>query len=79
MERYAQGIYRKLGIEGLTVGSAEDYVATAARLGTDRDLRRRFGEQILERSEVLFEDEEAIREHEHFFEYAWGQRDALGE
>ena len=79
VERYAQGIYRKLGIEGLTVGSAEDYVATAARLGTDPDLRRHFGERILERSEVLFEDEEAIREHEHFFEYAWGQRDALGE
>ena len=76
VERYAQGIYRKIGIEGLTVHNATDYVATAARLGRDPDLRRYFHEEILERSEALFEDNKAIKEHEHFFEYAWGQRSA---
>lgn len=77
VERYAQGIYRKIGIEGLTVETESDYVATAAQIGRDPELRRSFHEKIIERSETLFEDAQAIKEHEHFFEYAWGHRDAL--
>jgi predicted O-linked N-acetylglucosamine transferase (SPINDLY family) len=68
--RYALGHYRKMGILDCVASSAEQYVELALRLGTDRDWRRFMGEKILAASHVLFEDSEAVRQHEEFFEQA---------
>jgi len=48
----------------------EAYVAMAVRLAVDRDYRDAACRRITERSELLFEDQEAVREHEEFFDYA---------
>jgi len=70
VERYALGLYRKMGIEELVAGSPEQYVALAVRAAADRDYREATRSRIAERSEVLFEDMGVVREHEDFFEYA---------
>jgi predicted O-linked N-acetylglucosamine transferase (SPINDLY family) len=70
VQRYALGLYRKMGLEDLVTRSPEEYVAMAIRLAADRDYRESLCGQIRERSEVLFEDAEAVREHEAFFESA---------
>jgi predicted O-linked N-acetylglucosamine transferase (SPINDLY family) len=68
--RYALGHYRKMGILDCVASSAEEYVELALRLGTDRDWRRFMSEKILAASRVLFDDIEAVRQHEEFFEQA---------
>jgi len=70
VQRYALGLYRKMGLEDLVVWSPDAYVAMAIRLAADRDYRKSVSERIAERSEALFEDREAVREHEQFFEDA---------
>ena len=66
--RVALAFYRKMGFEELVASSAEDYVRKTVRVATDRDYRRHVTEQIAARSDVLFNDLEAVREHERFFE-----------
>jgi protein O-GlcNAc transferase len=66
--RYTLGCYRKMGIDDCIAVDRRDYVELACRLGTDRDLRQAVSHEILERSELLFEDEGAVREHERLFE-----------
>ena len=63
VQRYALGLYRKMGLEDLAARSPEAYVATAVRLAVDRDYREAVCRRIVERSEVLFEDRGAVREH----------------
>jgi len=70
VQRYALGLYRKMGLEDLAARSPDDYVAMAVRLATDRDYREAVCRRIAERSEALFEDSGAVREHEGFFDYA---------
>jgi predicted O-linked N-acetylglucosamine transferase (SPINDLY family) len=67
---YVRGFYRKMDLEHLAAGTPEEYVAQAVRLGADRDYRQWIRKLIAERSGVLFEDLEAVREHEAFFESA---------
>ncbi|MGO8750305.1 MAG: hypothetical protein ACLQNE_30540 [Thermoguttaceae bacterium] len=74
---YVRGFYRKMDLEHLAARTPEEYVALAVRLGADRDYRRSVCERIAERSGVLFEDLEAVREYERLFESAIaGGRDA---
>ena len=68
--RVALGFYRKMQFEELVASSPEDYVRKTVRVATDRDYRRHVTEQIAARSDVLFNDLEAVREHERFFEEA---------
>ncbi len=77
VERYAQGLYRQMGIEELIATNVEEYVALAVRLGTDSDYRRHWHEEILRRSDILFESRTAIREFERFFANCWERRDSL--
>lgn len=70
VQRYALGLYRKMGIDSLVVGSADEYVALAMRLGKDPDYRESMRSLIAGRSDALFEDTEVIREYEDFFEHA---------
>jgi len=68
--RYTLGCYRKLGILDLVADSPEGYVALATRVATDRDYRADVTGRITEARHGLFEDIEAVREHERFFERA---------
>ena len=66
--RITQACYRKMGVEDLIVHSAEEYVSKAVQVATDRDYRKYVTERIAQASDVLFNDLEAVREHERFFE-----------
>ena len=68
--RVTQACYRKMGLDDLIVHSAEEYVSKAVQVATDCDYRRYIVDRIAERSDVLFNDLEAVREHERFFREA---------
>ncbi len=66
--RFTQAFYRKMGVEDLVVHSPAEYISKAVQVATDRDYRKYVTERIAEASDVLFNDLEAVREHERFFE-----------
>jgi protein O-GlcNAc transferase len=68
--RYVQAFYRKLELGDLVSATPEEYVSQAVRLGTDRGYRESVRSLIVQRAGALFEDMEAVREHERFFEEA---------
>jgi predicted O-linked N-acetylglucosamine transferase (SPINDLY family) len=68
--RITQACYRKMGLEDLVVHSAEDYVSKAVLVATDHDYRQFVTSRIANNSDVLFNDLEAVREHERFFDEA---------
>jgi predicted O-linked N-acetylglucosamine transferase (SPINDLY family) len=59
-----------MGIEELIAHSPEECVALAVRVGTDHDYRQAVSRKIAQRNDVLFEDQEAVRGFEQFFEEA---------
>ena len=48
--------------------SAEEYVSKAVQVATDRDYRQFVTSRIANNSDVSFNDLEAVREHERFFD-----------
>ncbi|WP_460182189.1 O-linked N-acetylglucosamine transferase, SPINDLY family protein, partial [Thermopirellula anaerolimosa] len=70
VQRYAAGLYRRMGVEDLVAGDEQQYVALAVRLGRDGDFRQAMREKILQRCGVLYEDEQVLREFEAFFRRA---------
>ena len=70
VERYALGLYRKMQMDQLVARSAEHYITLAVQVASDRDYREHIRACIAERRDVLFEDMEAVRQHEEFFETA---------
>lgn len=67
--RYTLGCYRKMEVLDCVANGADEYVDLAVRLGRDRDARSSLEAKLLEASEALFRDEEAVREHERLFAY----------
>lgn len=65
--RYTLGCYRKMGIMDCVANSAEEYAELATFFAANRDVREELEDRLLEASAVLFEDEEAVREHERLF------------
>lgn len=68
--RYTLGCYRKIEVLDCVASSAEEYVELAVRLGSDCDYRHSVKERILAACHLLFEDLDAVRQHEAFFEQA---------
>ncbi len=66
--RVAYAFYTKMGFTELIASSAEEYVQRAVRVATDREYRMTLRDQLAVASEAVFEDLEAVREHERFFE-----------
>lgn len=66
--RYTLGCYQKLGMLDCVARDARHYVELALALGTNADQRRAISEQLLQRSEALWEDASAITAHERMFE-----------
>jgi predicted O-linked N-acetylglucosamine transferase (SPINDLY family) len=66
--RMTQACYRKMAVDDLIVHSAEDYVSKAVQVANDGDYRKYVTKRIAQASDVLFDDLEAVREHERFFE-----------
>jgi predicted O-linked N-acetylglucosamine transferase (SPINDLY family) len=68
VQRYPTACYKAMGIKEAVTTCREDYVRTAVQLGTDRDYRQYFSDQIKERSCVLFDQSGVIQQFETFFE-----------
>ena len=68
--RYTYGCYQKMQMLDCVASSPEHYVELALRLGSDRNYRRAAAERIAVANEILFEDLDAVRQHERFFAQA---------
>ncbi len=64
--RYALGVYRKLELQELVATTNADYARIAVRLGTEPSYRQTICKRIAERTPILFENIEAVRQLEEF-------------
>ena len=65
--RYTLACYKKMGLADCVASDPEQYIDIAVALGTDAGLRSVVVEKIRRASPVLFDDIEAVREHERIF------------
>lgn len=66
--RYTLACYKKMGITECVASDMNGYVEIALTLATNADYRARVEERIRAASHRLFEDMEAVREHERLFQ-----------
>ncbi len=64
--RFTSACYRAMDLEDWVATSPEDYVERAVRWGQERDLREENRRVLHERTPILFEDAETIREWEEY-------------
>ena len=65
--RYTAGCYRKMGLADCIPQNLEAYVDMAVELGTQPGSREEFSMRLRDASPVLFEDMQAVSEHERLF------------
>ena len=70
VQNFTAGFYHKLEMPEYINRSREEYIEMAVRLSKNEEERQNLGQMMLERSESLFYEEQAIREFETFFENA---------
>ncbi len=71
VQRFPVGAYAAMGVEAAPLArNREEYVRLAVEVGTNPDYRRALSQQILERRDLVFERESAVREFEEFWERA---------
>src|SRR5207244_2101043 len=64
--RLTYAMYCQMGLPDLVAADEADYVRLAVRLGTEPDYQEAMRRRVGAASEVLFEDESAVRELENF-------------
>jgi predicted O-linked N-acetylglucosamine transferase (SPINDLY family) len=64
--RYTAGLMAAMGIAETVAASEDEYVAIAARLGTDTVWRQARATQVAEQRSVLFDDRRPVRALEDF-------------
>ncbi|MDO8123228.1 MAG: hypothetical protein Q6364_02470 [Candidatus Hermodarchaeota archaeon] len=68
--RLTLALYKQMGVMDCVARSVESYVNLALRLANDKTWRDEIRAKIRGRADVLYEDMEAVRELECFFEWA---------
>lgn len=68
--RLTYGYYRRIGVLDCIAKDADEYAAIAYRLAHDHPWREQIGKKIKQKSSILFENLEDVRELESFFERA---------
>lgn len=63
---YTEWLYQEMGITEPIGNTFEEYLQKAVRMGVDPAYRDRISQQILQRSEKIFNNQAAIREWERF-------------
>ena len=66
--RYCSAMYHAMGVDECVATDRDDYVTRAVRLGTNAEFRRHVELQITTDGDVLFDNRNAVREHEAIFE-----------
>ncbi|WP_170936986.1 hypothetical protein [Rhodomicrobium sp. R_RK_3] len=74
--RWTAAIYQYLGITGLTAGGADDYIAIAVKLATDKDWRRAKSAELTEKASLYIENQAGFDEFQHFLLQAWRRKQA---
>ncbi|MCS6958991.1 MAG: tetratricopeptide repeat protein [Pseudanabaenaceae cyanobacterium SKYGB_i_bin29] len=65
--RLTLGFYQKMEVTDCIASSPEEYVQIALKLGTDPSYNQQIRHKINERSGVLYDNRDVIREYEKFF------------
>jgi len=65
--RVTAAYHRKMNVPELVASSPDEYVKTAVRVANDRDYRLHLRDRIRAGGDAIFNDSEAVREHERFF------------
>lgn len=76
--RVTSAALKAMGVEGLIVPTHQAYIDKAVELATNPVERQRVSQQILERCDVLFENNDAVRELEVFFKLAVEEAERQG-
>ncbi len=64
---FSHGMLRMTGLEEMSVGSVEDYIALAVRLARDKDYRAALSAKIAANKNRLFDDMDCLRGLDAFF------------
>ena len=70
VSRVTAAYYDKMGIPELVANSPSEYIDLAVRIAGDRDYRMHIRDRLRSAGDVVFDDMEAVREHERFFHEA---------
>jgi len=70
--RVTLGCYRQMGVTDCVAADPQSYIEIALRLANDTGWRQEISNKIRANAHVIFEDMEAVRELERFFEDASG-------
>ena len=65
--RFATGAYRAMDIHGLQVDSMDQYAEKAIAVASNSDWNQEMRQRLMERNDVLFEDDKAVAEHHDSF------------
>jgi predicted O-linked N-acetylglucosamine transferase (SPINDLY family) len=65
--RVTYGCYQKMGINTCIAKTPEEYIEIAIKLGTQSDYRTQIKTEILQKNQVLYENQQAVLEFEDFF------------
>jgi predicted O-linked N-acetylglucosamine transferase (SPINDLY family) len=65
--RYTAGCLRRMGVEQCIARDTGDYIQRAVSLGSDRSLRDQVAAQLRENRARVFQDHQAVEEHERIF------------
>ncbi|MBC7474213.1 MAG: tetratricopeptide repeat protein [Candidatus Sericytochromatia bacterium] len=65
--KFTYALYMKMGIKDCIAKDIEDYVNIAVNIANDQELRNRIVKQINEKSDILFEEKQAVIEYTEFF------------
>jgi len=68
VQNFTAGFYHKLGMREYINRSREDYIKMAIRLSKNKEEREYLCQTMLERSDTLFNEAQAVRDFENFFE-----------
>jgi protein O-GlcNAc transferase len=74
--RHCYAILRMLGLDELVAADKAEYVAIAARLGSDSAWRKEIREAVLSRRKRVFEDRSTVAALEEFYRSAIARHDA---
>jgi predicted O-linked N-acetylglucosamine transferase (SPINDLY family) len=72
--RVTLGCYRQMGVTDCVAADPQSYIEIALRLANDSGWRQEVSHKIRANAHVIFEDMEAVRELERFFEAAVKQK-----
>ena len=75
--RLTLALYEQMGVMDCVAYDFKSYVNIALRLANEINWRKKIREKIRSRADILFEDVEAVRELENFFEWAVGKNDKV--